>query len=64
MNTLSMLCVAVSVSLILALATEARAAPWRVSDQPCLKQQLEQAPLLKTESLGLGELARGPCSPW
>ncbi len=35
----------------------ADAAPWRAAEQPELKQALEKAPVLKTESLG--EPARG-----
>ena len=48
---------AVCAAAIFALGRGASAAPWRIAEQPELKQQFEQAPVLQTESLG--EPARG-----
>jgi len=49
---------AICAAMILALGPAAPAAePWHVAEQPELKRQLEQAPVLKTESLG--EPSRG-----
>src|SRR5678815_220547 len=56
-QTLSMALALLRIAVLLVFPVSSKSEPWPIRDQPDLKQKLENAPLLQTESLG--EPARG-----